>query len=94
MGVPALARLAAEHGHAVLYGTGDAVEVFDACTGALRLHTLNVTDIGARLATRLMLVPLRDVSVNLLRYGAEVTVSSGDGVLDDYLLTLPVAGAG
>lgn len=67
--------------------------MIEACTGALRPHTLTVHR-GAGLATRLTLVPLQDVSVNLLRYGAGVTVSSGEGALDDYLLTLPLAGAG
>lgn len=94
MGVPALARLTVDHGRSVLAGTGDADQVIEACTGALRPHTLMVHEAGSRLATRLTHVPLQDVSVNLLRYGAQVTVSSGDGVLDDYLLTLPVAGAG
>jgi AraC-like DNA-binding protein len=94
MGVPALARLAVDRGRAVLQDTGDAEEVVEACTGALRPHALALTERGSRLSTRLTHVPLVDVSVNLLRYGAEVTVSSGDGVLDDYLLTLPVAGAG
>ncbi|MEU0268600.1 AraC family transcriptional regulator [Nocardioides sp. NPDC006303] len=94
MGVPALARLTADRGRAVLSETEDADRVIDACTGALRPHSLAVRKARARLATTLTHVPLRDASVNLLRYGAEVTVSSGDGVLDDYLLTLPVAGAG
>ncbi|WP_408897570.1 AraC family transcriptional regulator [Nocardioides sp. R1-1] len=94
MGAPSLARLTASRGRSVLSETGDADEVVDACTGTLRPHALTVRAGGGRLATSLTHVPLRDVSVNLLRYGAEVTVSSGDGVLDDYLLTLPVAGAG
>lgn len=94
MGVPTLARLTADRGRAVLSETEDADQVIDACTGALRPHSLAVRQARARLATTLTHVPLRDASVNLLRYGAEVTVSSGDGVLDDYLLTLPVAGAG
>ncbi|HEY0890758.1 MAG TPA: AraC family transcriptional regulator [Nocardioides sp.] len=93
MGVPTLARLAGDRGRAVLAGTGDADEVIEACTGALRPHSLAVHQAGGRLATCLTHVPLQDVSVNLLRYGAAVTVSSGDGVLDDYLLTLPIAGA-
>ncbi|MER7609671.1 AraC family transcriptional regulator [Nocardioides sp. NPDC127503] len=94
MGVPALARLTADRGRAVLSETEDADQVIEACTGALRPHSLAVRQGGAQLATTLTHVPLQDASVNLLRYGAEVTVSSGDGVLDDYLLTLPVAGAG
>lgn len=94
MGVPALARLTVDRGRSVLAGAGDADQVIEACTGALRPHALTVHEAGGRLATRLTHVPLQDVSVNLLRYGAQVTVSSGDGVLDDYLLTLPVAGAG
>jgi AraC-like DNA-binding protein len=94
MGVPSLARLTVDRGRAVLSETDDADLVIEACTGALRPHALAVRGTGARLATRLTHVPLQDVSVNVLRYGAEVTVSSGDGVLDDYLLTLPVASAG
>ena len=94
MGVPALARLAVERGRAVLRDTGDAEEVIEVCTGTLRPHSLAVRGVDARLAARLTHVPLQDVSVNLLRYGAEVTVGSGDAALDDYLLTLPVAGAG
>ncbi|TNM38662.1 AraC family transcriptional regulator [Nocardioides albidus] len=94
MGVPALVELAGERGRAVLRDTDDADEVIEACTGTLRPHALTVRGSGSRLSTRLTHVPLQDLSVNLLRYGAEVTVSSGDGVLDDYLLTLPVAGAG
>jgi AraC-like DNA-binding protein len=94
MGVPALARLTLDRGRAVLRDTGDPDVVMEACTGALRPHALAVRRNGTQLATRLTQVPLRDVSVNLLRYGAEVTVSSGEGVLDDYLLTLPVDGCG
>ncbi|NYI77586.1 AraC family transcriptional regulator [Nocardioides panzhihuensis] len=94
MGVPAIARIAVERGRAMLRDTGDADEVKEACTGALRPHVLTVGRPGGQLATSLTHVPLQDLSVNLLRYGASVTVSSGDGVLDDYLLTLPVAGAG
>lgn len=94
MRVPALARLTADRGHAVLSDTEDADQIIAACTGTLRPHSLAVRQARARLATSLTHAPLQDSSVNLLRYGAEVTVSSGDGVLDDYLLTLPVAGAG
>lgn len=94
MVTPALAQLTAARGRAVLSGTGDADEVSEACTGALRPHTLRLPDAGSRLATRLDHVPLQDLSVNLLHYGAQVTVSSGDAPLDDYLLTLPVAGSG
>lgn len=94
MGAPSLAMLAQQRGRAVLDGTSDADRVIEACTGTLRPHSLAVRDKASRLTTRLSHLPLQDVSVNLLRYGAEVTVSSGDGVLDDYLLTLPVAGAG
>lgn len=94
MGVLTLARLAANRGRAVLSDTEDADQIIDVCTGALRPHSLAVRQARAQLATTLTHVQLRDASVNLLRYGAEVTVSSGDGVLDDYLLTLPVAGAG
>lgn len=94
MGVPALARLTADRGRAVLSETEDADQIIDVCTGALRPHSLAVRQARAQLATTLTHVQLRDASVNLLRYGTEVTVSSGDGVLDDYLLTLPLAGAG
>lgn len=94
MGISSLARLTADRGRAVLSETGDADQVIEACTGALRPHSLAVRQARAQLATTLTHVPLQDASVNLLRYGAEVTVSSGDGVLDDYLLTLPVAGSG
>ncbi|MEU6135473.1 AraC family transcriptional regulator [Nocardioides sp. NPDC047086] len=94
MGVLTLARLAANRGRAVLSDTEDADQIIDVCTGALRPHSLAVRQARAQLATTLTHVQLRDASVNRLRYGAEVTVSSGDGVLDDYLLTLPVAGAG
>lgn len=94
MGVPSLAQLTADRGRSVLRDTDDADQVTEVCTGALRPHTLTVGGAGARLTTRLTNVLLRDVSVNVLRYGAKVTVSSGDGVLDDYLLTLPVAGVG
>ena len=94
MGVLTLARLAANRGRAVLSDTEDADQIIDVCTGALRPHSLAVRQARAQLATTLTHVQLRDASVNLLRYGAEVTVSSGDGVLDDYLVTLPVAGAG
>lgn len=91
---PDLAQLTTERGRAVLSGSRDADEVMEACTGALRPHTLELPQAGARLATRLEHVPLQDLSVNHLHYGAEVTVSSGDAPLDDYLLTLPVAGSG
>lgn len=94
MGVPTLARLTADRGRAVLSETEDADQIIDVCTGALRPHSLAVRQARAQLATTLTHVQLRDASVNLLRYGTEVTVSSGDGVLDDYLLTLPLAGAG
>lgn len=94
MGTPALAQLTTQRGRAVLTGTGDADEVIDACTGTLRPHALTLSRPGARLATRLASVKMQDVSVNLLHYGAEVTVSSGDAPLDDYLLTLPLAGSG
>lgn len=94
MVTPVLAQLATERGRAVLAGTGDADEVIAACTGALRPHALVLARPGSRLATRLDHVPLQDLSVNLLHYGAEVRVSSGDAPLDDYLLTLPVAGSG
>lgn len=94
MGVAALARLTTARGRAVLRDTEDADEVIEACTGTLRPHTLAVREASAHLSTRLTHVPIQDVSINQLRYGAEVTVSSGDAVLDDYLLTLPVAGAG
>ncbi|RJS45781.1 AraC family transcriptional regulator [Nocardioides cavernaquae] len=94
MGTTALAKLAATRGDVVLSGTRDPDEVVDACTGALRPHALTLSRPGTRLATRLASVKMQDVSVNLLRYGAGVTVSSGDAPLDDYLLTLPIAGAG
>lgn len=94
MGTPALAQLTTQRGRAVLTGTPDADEVIDACTGTLRPHALTLSQPGTRLATRLASVQMQDVSVNLLHYGAEVTVSSGDAPLDDYLLTLPIAGAG
>jgi len=94
MGVAALAQLAVERGQILLHGTGDAGEVADACTDTLRPHTLAVRAPESRLATRLSHLRIRDVSVNLLRYGAPVTVSSGGAALDDYLLTLPVAGTG
>ena len=94
MGTPALAQLTAQHGLAVLTGTRDSDEVIEVCTGVLRPHMLTVSQHGAQLATRLTQVRMQDVSVNRLHYGAEVTVSSGDAPLDDYLLTLPLAGAG
>lgn len=94
MGTPALAQLAAARGRAVLAGAPDPDEVIEACTGTLRPHALRVRRPGTSLATRLAHVRMQDVSVNVLHYGAEVTVSSGEAPLDDYLLTLPVAGAG
>lgn len=94
MSNPDLAQLTTERGRAVLAGSGDADEVTEACTGALRPHTLRLSQTDTRLETRLEHVPLQDLSVNHLHYGAEVTVSSGDAPLEDYLLTLPVAGSG
>lgn len=94
MGTTALANLAAVRGTALLSAAHDPDEVVDACTGSLRPHALTLHHPGARLATRLASVKMQDVSVNLLQYGAEVTVSSGDAPLDDYLLTLPLAGSG
>ncbi|WP_019814353.1 AraC-like ligand-binding domain-containing protein [Saccharomonospora saliphila] len=94
MSTPALARLAEHRGRAILNDTGDAGQTVDACTGTLRPHSLTVKNGDSRLATRLVHVRLRDTSVNRLRYGTEVTVSSGDGALDDYLLTLPLSGHG
>ena len=94
MGTPALAQLTAARGRAVLAGVPDPDEVIEACTGTLRPHALRVSRPGTSLATRLAHVRMQDVSVNVLRYGAAVTVSSGEAPLDDYLLTLPVAGAG
>lgn len=94
MSAPSLARLAERRGHTILNDTGDAGRTVDACTGTLRPHSLTVKTGSSRLATRLVHVRLQDTSVNRLRYGTEVTVSSGDGVLDDYLLTLPLSGSG
>lgn len=92
MSVPSLAQLAEHHGRAILNDTGDAGLTVDACTGTLRPHSLTVKTGGSHLATRLVHVRLQDTSVNRLRYATEVTVSSGDGALDDYLLTLPLSG--
>ncbi|MCR3720123.1 MULTISPECIES: AraC family transcriptional regulator [Prauserella salsuginis group] len=94
MSAPSLARLAEHRGHAILDDTGDAGQTVDVCTGTLRPHSLTVKSAGSHLATRLVHVRLQDTSVNRLRYGTEVTVSSGDGALDDYLLTLPLSGHG
>ncbi|MFC7343907.1 AraC family transcriptional regulator [Saccharopolyspora griseoalba] len=94
MSVPSLAQLAEHRGRAILNDTGDAGETVEACTGTLRPHSLTVKAGGSRLATRLVHVRLQDTSVNRLRYGTDVTVSSGNGALDDYLLTLPLSGHG
>lgn len=92
MGVVAMAQLAADRGRTLLHGTADADEVIGACTGALRPHALVLRRADAHLDTRLSHVRLGDVTVNLLRYGTGVTVRSGDAALNDYLLTLPLAG--
>ncbi|GAA1205612.1 AraC family transcriptional regulator [Prauserella alba] len=92
MSAPSLARLAEHRGRTILSGTGDAGRTVDACTGTLRPHSLTVKAGDSHLSTRLVHVRLQDTSVNRLRYGTEVTVSSGDGALDDYLLTLPLSG--
>lgn len=92
MSAPSLVRLAEHRGHAILDDAGDAGQTVDACTGTLRPHFLTVKTKDSRLATRLVHVRLQDTSVNRLRYGAAVTVSSGDGALDDYLLTFPLSG--
>jgi AraC-like DNA-binding protein len=92
MGTVELARRTSTHGTAVLSTVRDADEVVEACTGALRPHELRLAG-GGRLAARLTRVPLCDLSVNRLRYGADVTVSPRAPEEDDFLLTLPVAGA-
>ncbi|GAA1252219.1 AraC family transcriptional regulator [Prauserella halophila] len=94
MSAPSLAQLAEHRGRAILDDTDDAGQTVDACTGTLRPHSLTVKSGVSHLATRLVHVRLQDTSVNRLRYGTEVTVSSGDGALDDYLLTLPLSGHG
>jgi AraC-like DNA-binding protein len=94
MRVPALANMAVDRGRAVLTGARDTDEVISACTDTLRPHALAVQGRGGQLSACLSHVALKDLSINLLRYGAEVMVSSGDDALDDYLLTLPVAGTG
>lgn len=92
MGTSELARRATACGESVLSASRDVDEVVEACTGALRPHQLRLSR-GGRLDTRLAHVPLADVSVNRLHYGADVTVSSRLPELDDFLLTLPLAGS-
>ncbi|TCP40771.1 AraC family transcriptional regulator [Tamaricihabitans halophyticus] len=94
MSVPSLAQLTEHRGRAILNDVDDAGQTVDACTGTLRPHSLTVKTGSASLATRLVHVRMQDTSVNRLRYGTEVTVSSDNGALDDYLLTLPLSGHG
>ncbi|GAA4523068.1 AraC family transcriptional regulator [Amycolatopsis samaneae] len=91
MGTTELARSTVAHGDAVLAAARDAEQVIEACTGALRPHELRLSR-GARLAARLAHVPVGDLSVNRLRYGANVTVSPAVPEEDNFLLTLPVGG--
>ncbi|WP_326566174.1 AraC family transcriptional regulator [Amycolatopsis rhabdoformis] len=77
----------------VLAASGDPDEVTQACTAALRPHRLVVHSRHARLATRLEHLAAGPISVNRLRYGADVTVAPAVPEEDNFLLTLPVAGS-
>ncbi|MGW4482959.1 AraC-like ligand-binding domain-containing protein [Amycolatopsis sp. NPDC004368] len=77
----------------VLAASGDPDEVTQACTAALRPHRLLVHSRHARLATRLEHLAAGPISVNRLRYGADVTVAPAVPEEDNFLLTLPVAGS-
>lgn len=92
MGTIELAARIATRGTRVLTSTCHEDEVVDACTGALRAHSLTLNR-GGRLAARLATLRLGDLSANRLFYGADVTVSPSTPDEDHYLLTLPVAGA-
>ncbi|QRP47081.1 AraC family transcriptional regulator [Amycolatopsis sp. FDAARGOS 1241] len=76
----------------VLAASGDPDEVRDACTEALRPHRL-VLQRQARLATRLEHLPAGPISLNRLRYGAEVTVAPAVPEEDNFLVIFPVAGS-
>lgn len=92
MAIENLAQLTTAYGDTALASSNDTDEVIAACTDALRPHALHVRDRRARLSTRLAHVPVVDVSVNRLIYGADVTVSPADPDQDNFLLTLPVDG--
>jgi AraC-like DNA-binding protein len=91
MGTTELARSTVARGSAVLTAAPDADQVVEACTEALRPHTLRLAR-GRRLAARLAHVPVGDLSVNRLFYGADVTIAPAVPEEDNFLLTLPVAG--
>lgn len=91
MGTTELAHRTAARGSAVLTSAPDADQVIEACTEALRPHTLRLGR-GRRLAARLAHVPIDDLSVNRLFYGADVTVAPAVPEEDNFLMTLPVAG--
>ncbi|HWD01177.1 MAG TPA: AraC family transcriptional regulator [Amycolatopsis sp.] len=78
--------------HRVLAASGDPDEVRDACTEALRPHRL-VLQRRARLATRLEHLPAGPISLNRLRYGADVAVVPAVPEEDNFLVIFPVAGS-
>ncbi|MEV6897413.1 AraC family transcriptional regulator [Amycolatopsis sp. NPDC051372] len=88
-----LAAGLAEVSQHVLASSGDPDEVTQACTQALRPHRLVVHSRRARLSTRLEHLSAGPISLNRLRYGADVTVAPAVPEEDNFLLTLPVAGS-
>ncbi|MDQ4504366.1 AraC family transcriptional regulator [Sinomonas sp. ASV322] len=76
----------------ILASCSDLDEVVEACTRTLRPHALRIRDRGARLATRLAHLEAGPMSLNRLRYGAEVAVEPAAPEEDTFLISLPLAG--
>lgn len=83
--------------HSPLLDTFPLVRSQDACEASDRIgrvfspHRLELLGRGGRLDVALNQVRLRDVSLNVLRYGAEVVIDPGERG-DFYLVQLPLSG--
>ena len=77
----------------LLVADGDLEAIVAGCTRTLRPHRLVPTGKRATLAARLYHLSLGAMSFNRLSYGADVRVEPTHADEEDFLITLPVAGA-
>ncbi|MGO2111411.1 MAG: AraC family transcriptional regulator [Pseudoclavibacter sp.] len=89
MSLTEVAQIVRSRGTTVLQRTVEVDAVIDACSTAIRPHTLQVREAG--LAVQLDHLPSA-VGLTRLQYGAEVTISEITPEQDEFIISLPVAG--